>query len=497
MVHSLVVLAMGSVSFRRRLLRPSLMFGVWAVVAMAVAPAVGQITLPQPDAVEQTPAGQAKEIAAPDKVEVQSVTRDEEIAARLQRILKATGWFDEPQVRVDEGVVFLGGRTETEQYKKWAGDLGRNTQDVVAVVNQIDVAQPSVWNFAPAFEGIRELGAGMVFWFPYFVLALVILLVTFGVAMLVTRRLRPMLAKRVRVSLLREVVARGIGILIFLLGLYIVLRISGLTRLALTVIGGTGLFGLILGIAFRDIAENFLASILLSVQSPFRTGDLVEIAGESGIVQQLNVRTTVLMSLSGHHIQLPNSIVYKSTIRNYTSNPNRREDFTVGIGYDVKITRAQETALKVLEEHPAVLKSPEPWVLVESLGASTVNLTVVFWLDGSRYSWRKVRSSAIRLVKRAFQDAGITMPDEARELVFPQGVDVRVAREKLTPPRPHGDGLAPKPTTVAAVVQGPEIDGEQVSARGEAGLNTEAGQIKEQAEQARTPEEGENLLPTN
>lgn len=126
------------------------------------------------------------------------------------------------------------------------------------------------------------------------------------------------------------------------LGVYIVLRVSGLTQLALTVVGGTGLIGLALGIAFRDITENFLASIFLSMQQPFETGDLVEITGVTGYVQQLNVRTTILMTLEGNLVQIPNASVYKSNIRNFTTNPNRREVFEVGIGYDDSINDAQE-----------------------------------------------------------------------------------------------------------------------------------------------------------
>jgi small conductance mechanosensitive channel len=73
-----------------------------------------------------------------------------------------------------------------------------------------------------------------------------------------------------------------------------------------------------------------------------------------------------------------------------------------------------------------VLGNPEPWVLVDGLGSATVQLRVYFWLEGTTHSWLKVRSSVIRLVKRAFQDAGISMPDEAREVVFPDGVPVRM-----------------------------------------------------------------------
>jgi small conductance mechanosensitive channel len=237
--------------------------------------------------------------------------------------------------------------------------------------------------------------------------------------------------------------------------------------------------GLVLGIAFRGITENFLASLFLSLQQPFREGDLVEIAGSTGYVRKLTSRATLLTTLDGSQVQIPNTTVFTSVIRNFTSSPNRREDFVVGIGYDASVPRAQELALKVLQEHPAVLDNPEPWVLVDRLGPATVDLRVYFWLDGRQHSWLKVRSSVIRLVKRAFQDAGISLPDESREVVFPDGVPVRWAEAEVaaTPAEP--------PT---------ERPPEGAATTGEGGLGTEAGEIGEQARQSWEPAEEENLL---
>jgi small-conductance mechanosensitive channel len=304
-----------------------------------------------------------------------------------------------------------------------------------------------------------------------------------GVALTASYLLRTILRRRVASHLLREVTARAIGLLIFLLGLYFVLRIAGLTRLAVTVVGGTGLLGLILGIAFRDITENFLASLFLSLQRPFREGDLVEVAGMTGYVERLTSRTTVLIALDGNQVQIPNSTIFKSAIRNYTSNPNRREDFTIGIGYNDVISHAQEIALKVLDEHPAVLSDPEPLVLVDNLGAATVNLRIYFWLDGGSHSWMKVRSSVIRLVKRALQDAEISLPDSAREVIFPEGVPIRRANGRATDApasRQERPGRAQESKTVAT--------------GGEARLQSEAATIKEQARKSWSPDDGENLL---
>jgi small-conductance mechanosensitive channel len=416
----------------------------------------------------------------PGKVEVQPVARDDEIRQRIADILKTTTWFGEPVVTVQEGIVFLKGTTETDESRQWAGNLARNTEGVVAVVNQIEVAPTTVWDFDPTFLVLNDLARGFVRLLPLILVAVVVMAVSWLFARLTVYLLRRGLMTRSLSRLLREVLARAGGMMIMLAGLYLVLRIAGLTQLALTVVGGTGLLGLVLGIAFRDITENFLASLFLSLQQPFREGDLVEVANVTGYVQRLTSRTTVLMTLDGNQAQVPNSTVFKSTIHNFTSNPNRRDDFMVGIGYDDSIPFAQEVALKVLADHPAVLNEPEPLVLVENLGPATVNLRVYFWLDGSRNSLLKVKSSIIRLVKRAFQESGISMPDEAREVTFPHGVPVHmIEREGAVEPAPAK--LPVEPETVAT--------------KAEAGLQSEAGEIKKQARKSWTP--GENLLTSS
>lgn len=451
---------------------------IFACLAMFTQPALAQSPIPTPEGEERPP-------EAPERVEIEPAAQDEEIEERLAGILQATGWFVNPDVDVREGVVFLTGRTESEEFKDWAGNLARNTQDVAAVVNQIEIIQPSIWNIEPAVNGLSELWRGLLRAIPLIVFSLLILVVTFFAARYSVAAARASLKERLPSPLLLRNAARAVGLLVFLIGLYVVFQVAGLTSVALTILGGTGLLGLILGIAFQDITENFLASIVLSIQSPFETGDLVDIGGHTGFVQALTTRVTVLMSQDGNHVQIPNGTVYKSTIQNFTSNPNRRIDFTVGIGFEDSISDAQEVALRVLEEHPAVLTTPEPWVLVESLGSATVNLRVYFWLDGNQHSWLKVKSSVIRLVKRAFLKEGISMPDEAREMLFPEGIQVRMIEAKE-----NGQEVAPMPRTKPQTAE----ESASVSTDAEDGLSSDAGEIEEQARRSRTPEEGEDLL---
>jgi small-conductance mechanosensitive channel len=427
--------------------------------------------------------------AAPVRVELDAED-DAAITGRIEAILLTaeewTGWLESPRVRVERGIVHLTGRARSEERKAWAGELARSTEGVVTVVNQLEVEEAPLLDFAPALVELRRLRRGAVQNLATVGVGLLVLLSGLVAAAWAARLSRRLLAYRVESGLLRGVLARGIGFLVLIVAFYIALQVIGLTRLAVTVIGGTGLVGLVVGIAFRDITENFLASVFLSMQRPFRSGDLVEIAGTLGYVQRLTTRATVLMALDGNHVQIPNAAVYKSTIRNFTSNPNRREDFAIGIGYEDCIPDAQQVALQVLARHPAVLRDPEPWVLAENLGAATVSLRVYFWLDGSRHSWMKVRSSVIRLVKRAFQEAGISLPDEAREVIFPRPVPVRMLSGEEPAPSER------RPTPAREPAAEPDV----VATDAESGLHSEAGQIHEQARHSRTPEEGEDLLRT-
>lgn len=410
----------------------------------------------------------------PAKVDVKPAAPDSSIKQRLVDILSATGWFENVDVNVRDGVVTLSGITSTEDYRKWAEDLSRNTQDVAAVVNRIDVRTSDLWDLRPAQNELSRVWTSFIRWSPHAMWGVLVLLATVWGSKLLSKITLTAVGTRIQSPLLQSVFAESVRLVLLIVGLYLVLYIFGMTQLAVTVIGGTGLLGLVLGIAFRDISENFLASVFLSIQPPFKPGDLVSIGSDVGYVQSLTTRATVIMTLDGNHIQIPNSTIYKSIIRNFTSNPNRRESFNVGIGYKEDIVKAQNVALKILNEHPAVMKTPEPQVLVDNLGSAAVNLQIYFWMNGDSYSWLSVRSSIIRLVKQAFDDQNITIPFESRS------------------------SLPPRMTSTANGSNGHPANGKKTAMHivtsGEGSLESDAAAMQSQADNARLPEAGSDLL---
>lgn len=458
-------------------------------VSTAVFIGLGPVRAQTPD--QPPPAPKVEDAVPAPKKEVVVAPRagDPQIARRLKNILVATEWFVNPQVAVREGVVFLDGEVQEEIHRKWAGDLARNTQDVVAVVNRIEISREVKWDFAAAQKQVDLLYWQFARSVPLLLLVTFILFLSWAFAKSVAVLARHLLRSRIPSTILLNLVARTLAIPVFLLGLYIVLQVSNMTRLALTVLGGTGLVGLILGFAFRSIAENFLASLFLSIRNPFRTGDYISVDGTEGVVKNLNTRTTVLLTLDGNHVQIPNATVFTNKITNYSTNPYRRSEFAVGVGYDASISKAQEIILKVLKDHIAVLDEPEPLVLVDELAGATVNLRALYWFDSTVYSPIKIRSAVLRLTKRALLEAGISMPDDAREVIFPQGVPiVGIDVEQLQEPADSISRQAP------VLPRATELADRATGAEG--GLTSDEDEIKIEADKFPSPEQDDNLLRT-
>ena len=450
----------------------------WTVLATALAVPLAVWSAPPAQAQDAAPAMTSQ------TVKVVPEASDTKIEERLQRILESTGWFEAARVSVNDGVVFLDGRTTTQEHRAWAGTLAENTQGTVAVVNRIEADVDVGSTFSRAGKELTSLYRKLVRTWPLVALAVLIILATWLIARVVASVARKLFANRIESPLLLSVVARAFSIPVFLLGVYFVLQFSGLTRLAITVLGGTGLIGIIIGFGLREIVENLLASILLSVRNPFHSGDLIDVGGHTGIVQNLNVRSTVLLTLDGNQVQIPNSTVYKSIIKNYSSIPSRRAEFTVGIGYDSSAAKAQVVIAQVLREHRAVLATPEPLVLVEELGPATVNLRIYYWFDSTIYSPIKINSALLRQTKNVLLKNGIELPDPAREVIFPKGVPVIQMTGAAEGPRVAG-------SHAGAVHAADEMSDTTPS---EGDLSNETVKIREQQSKGNLPEAQENLL---
>lgn len=195
------------------------------------------------------------------------------------------------------------------------------------------------------------------------------------------------------------------------LGVLAALELLDATALVGAVLGTAGILGVALGFAFKEILENYLAGILMSVRQPFALRDHVVIDGNEGIVVSLTSRATILMTLEGNHLRLPNALVFRSVTLNYSRNPNRRFQFDVGIGVDEDLLLAQEIGVGELACMDGVLDSPPPRAFIDSLGDSNVTVRFHGWVDQRASDFLMVKSEAIRRVKLALEAGGMDMPE--------------------------------------------------------------------------------------
>jgi small-conductance mechanosensitive channel len=477
------------------------------LLTFGVANLQAQVPPPPPTVPSDAEATSEKEasdkdaaLAAPAQVEVAPQANDQQIQERILQILNATEWYTNETVKVDQGVVFLNGTALREEQKKWAGDLARSTRDVVAVVNRMNVSEKPLWDLSPAWNELRGLNRSMIQSLPMLVIAAVIAAIAWFVSGYAFHWSKVAFNYRFKSSLLADVAGRAVAIAVLIVGLYLALRVTGLTQIAATLLGGTGLIGLVIGIAFRDIAENFLASVLISVQRPFALGDTIDVDGHQGLVQSVTMRGTLLMTPEGNHVQIPNSVVYKSTIRNMTANPNQRQSIDVTIRYSDSISKAQDAIISVLQEHEGVLQKPEPMVLADSFGPQRVVLRVYIWVDGSKHNGLKVKSSLLRQVKTALVEAGISMPDDAREIILPKQIPISILQGENNNSYPKNGqskqaGSQPRfnQSDREEIAQNNDVESTECTTEAEGDLATDAN-LEEQASLSRKPDEGTNLL---
>ncbi len=241
---------------------------------------------------------------------------DSAIAQRLTRILTLTGWFENLKVTSQEGIVTLSGKVSAVSQRDWAVDLANDADGVVAVINKVEIAEGGWFDLTSTKNELKSLWKSFFAFIPHLVIALVILSFSVVLFRIFSGLNKKFWATRITNPILTEVVGKLGALPILLLGLYLVLQVLGLTGLAFTLLGGTGALGLIAGFAFKNILENYFSGIMLSLRKPFVIGDMIEVAGEKGIVFKMTTRGTTLIDAEGKHILIPNSTIFTSIIRN-------------------------------------------------------------------------------------------------------------------------------------------------------------------------------------
>ena len=338
------------------------------------------------------------------------VDPDQRATSQLREAYRQVDGLRDITLEVRGGVAVLRGDVPSLEASLKAEELAQKVDGVLTVDNGLRIESKVTERLSPVLSKLRQKAQTFVTYLPLMGVAIITFALFLGLGKSISRWNG--LYRRLSGNVFIQDLLRQIAYFVCLAaGLLLALEILDATALVGAVLGTAGVLGVAIGFAFQDLAENSLASILLSLRQPFSPNDHVVIDGHEGKVVRLTSRATVLLTLDGNHLRIPNASVFKATILNYSKNPERRFRFTVGVDTEEDLTFARELALRTLQEATGVMSEPPPQCLVVELGDSTVNLDVVGWVDQREAEFLKVKSEAIRRVKESFDEAGILMPE--------------------------------------------------------------------------------------
>lgn len=216
-----------------------------------------------------------------------------------------------------------------------------------------------------------------------------------------------------------RLLASTASLAVFATGVFIALGILKLDKTVMSLLAGAGIAALVLGFAFQDIAANMMAGILLSVRQPFRPGHLVELLDFMGIVEEVNLRFTVIRTLQGQIVYLPNKEVLGHPIMNFSLTHLRRIDLVGGVSYADDLEAAKRLAIEAVQDVPRREPTRAVEFFYEDFGDSQIAFVVRIWIQFEKQTdYLEARSEAIRRLKAAFDAGGVTIPFPIRTLDF-------------------------------------------------------------------------------
>lgn len=241
---------------------------------------------------------------------------------------------------------------------------------------------------------------------PYLLLALATLLIGLWVIKIITRVVTKTMVKRNIDSSASSFITSLVSISLKILLVISAMSIIGIEMTSFIAILTAAT--LAIGMALQGTLQNFAGGFMILVFKPFKVGDYVEAQGHAGSVREIQIFNTVLKTPDNKTIIIPNGGLATGTLINYSTEKQRRVDFSFGIGYDDDIDKAKAVLTKIIERNKRILKDPEPFIAVSELADSSVNFAVRVWAEAKDY-W-DIHFNMNEQVKKEFDKAGISIP---------------------------------------------------------------------------------------
>ncbi|MCX4029837.1 mechanosensitive ion channel [Endozoicomonas sp. SM1973] len=220
----------------------------------------------------------------------------------------------------------------------------------------------------------------------------------------------------------REVLAKLFEIALFFIIFLLMLQVMGINLTALAVFGGA--VGVGLGFGLQAIASNFISGVIILLDRSVSVGDYVELEdGRTGVVTQLNMRSTTLETFDGKDIVVPNEKFITSSFTNWThKNTKQRYRVDFSVAYKTDVRHMVELVKTAVAEHPQVISGDNipfeerPDCEIDSFGDSGINMFVEFWMEGIDDGRNRVGGDLLLIILETLQKNGIEIPFPQREV---------------------------------------------------------------------------------
>lgn len=244
------------------------------------------------------------------------------------------------------------------------------------------------------------------------VLAIVTLVIGLWIVGAITGMFRKALKKGNTDQSLQGFLVGLVNVLLKVLLFISVASMVGIETTSFVAVLGAASFAV--GLALQGSLANFAGGVMLLIFKPFKVGDYIEGAGESGSVKKIDILHTTLNTPDNKVIIIPNGPMANSNITNYSTLDTRRVDFAVGISYDADIKQAREVILNVLKNDSRVLKDPAPVVFLTELADNSLNLSARAWVNAPDY-WA-VFFDDLETIKEELDKVNIGIPYPQRDI---------------------------------------------------------------------------------
>lgn len=254
---------------------------------------------------------------------------------------------------------------------------------------------------------------------PNLAVALLVLIIFYVMGKFSRRAVKNLLEKTTQNKTIISLLETIVGIIIIGIGSFIALSVLQLDGAVTSLLAGAGIIGLALGFAFQDIASNFISGVILSIRHPFGLGDIIETNDFYGVVQKLNLRNTIIKTVTGQIVYIPNKSVFENPLQNYTTTGLRRIDLSCGVSYGDDLEKAKKVAVDAVDSVESVLSEKGIEFYYDEFGDSSINFKIRFWVTfASNPDFWSVRSDAIIAISKAFDENDIMIPFPIRTLDF-------------------------------------------------------------------------------